>query len=402
MFVRTFVADGVSDRSYMIVDKESGRAAVVDAQRDVWTYLDEADNLGVKITHTFDTHVHNDFVSGSRSLQELTGATVVQPAGSEIEYNVREARDGDRFEVGGFTVRALHTPGHTFHHTAYAVEEGGVVAGLFTGGSMLVETVGRTDLVSPGATEELAARPALLRPPARRLPRRYRGFPNARRGFVLHGGRGARPRNDVDRSGEARQRRGPGRARGGRRRVRPLRAAWAARVSGLLCAHGSRQPQGSAAADLAARAGGARPAQGLRVAIARRERGRRAQDARVSGRFPQGRAQRAAGRLVRRLHRLGAPVQRRARSRATAGRRLAARAGPADPHRLRPRCRLRARRLSGVARRRAARRSIHRDRCRRTPPPAKRAAGNSASSTSARTPSGAPDTYRAPSTSRSA
>jgi hydroxyacylglutathione hydrolase len=180
MFVRTFVADGVSDRSYMIVDKESGRAAVVDAQRDVWTYLDEADNLGVKITHTFDTHVHNDFVSGSRSLQELTGATVVQPAGSEIEYSVREARDGDRFEVGGFTVRALHTPGHTFHHTAYAVEEGGVVAGLFTGGSMLVETVGRTDLVSPGATEELARA-------QRSSVRRLADFPDDTEVFPTHG-----------------------------------------------------------------------------------------------------------------------------------------------------------------------------------------------------------------------
>jgi hydroxyacylglutathione hydrolase len=180
MFVRRFSADGVSDRSYMIVDPAGGRAAVVDAQRDAWTYLDEAEKIGVKITHTFDTHVHNDFISGSRALQELTGATVVQPAGAEMEYPVREVRDGDRVEVGGFVVRALHTPGHTFHHTSYAVEEDGNVAGLFTGGSLLVQTVGRTDLVSPGATEELArAQRASLR--------RLAEFPDDTEVFPTHG-----------------------------------------------------------------------------------------------------------------------------------------------------------------------------------------------------------------------
>lgn len=180
MHVRKFVADGVSDRSYMIVDRANGRAAVVDAQRDAWTYLDEAEKLGVKITHTFDTHVHNDFISGSRGLQELTGATTVQPSGAEMEYAVHEVRDGDRVQVGGFVVRALHTPGHTFHHTSYAVEEEGKVAGIFTGGSLLVETVGRTDLVSPGATEQLArAQRASLR--------RLAGFPDDTEVFPTHG-----------------------------------------------------------------------------------------------------------------------------------------------------------------------------------------------------------------------
>ncbi len=180
MFVRTFLADGVGDRSYMIVDQDGGRAAVIDAQRDAWTYLDEAERLGVKITHTFDTHVHNDFVSGSRALQELAGAKVVQPAGAEMEYTVHEVRDGDRVEVGGFTVRALHTPGHTFHHTAYALEETGVTTGLFTGGSLLVETVGRTDLVSPGATEQLArAQRASLR--------KLLEFPDVTEVFPTHG-----------------------------------------------------------------------------------------------------------------------------------------------------------------------------------------------------------------------
>ena len=165
MKVLRFAADGVGDQSYMVVDETCGCAAVIDAQRDVWTYLDEADRLGVKITHAFDTHVHNDFVSGSRSLHELTDATVVQGEAS-FAYPVRHVHDGDHIDVGSaFTMRALHTPGHTFAHMSYALEVAGTVVGLFTGGSLLVDTIGRTDLVSPGATEQLARaqRASLLR-----------------------------------------------------------------------------------------------------------------------------------------------------------------------------------------------------------------------------------------------
>lgn len=156
MRVIRFLADGVSDRSYMVVDSDAASAIVIDAQRDVWAYLDEAERQGVKITHTFDTHVHNDFISGSRSLSAVTGAVVVQAAEAGIEYPIREVRDGDRIEVGSFVVRALFTPGHTQHHMSWIVEEAGVPIGVFTGGSLLVATIGRTDLVSPGATEAMA------------------------------------------------------------------------------------------------------------------------------------------------------------------------------------------------------------------------------------------------------
>ena len=157
MKVHQCIADGVSDRSYLVVEETSRSAFVIDAQRDVWEYLETADRLGVKITYAFDTHVHNDFVSGSHALRELAGAIVVQAAGAGIQYPVREVRDGDRIQIAdGVVVRALHTPGHTFHHMSFAVEENGRAAALFTGGSLLVQTIGRTDLVSPGATERLA------------------------------------------------------------------------------------------------------------------------------------------------------------------------------------------------------------------------------------------------------
>ncbi len=157
MIVRTFSADGVSDRSYLVIHEATRRAIVVDAQRDVWTYLDAADAAGATITHAFDTHVHNDFVSGSFGLHERAGAVVVQAAEAHVAYPNRGVRDGDVVEIApGFSVRALHTPGHTFHHMTFALEEDGKTVGLFTGGSLLVETIGRTDLVSPGATERLA------------------------------------------------------------------------------------------------------------------------------------------------------------------------------------------------------------------------------------------------------
>jgi hydroxyacylglutathione hydrolase len=156
MVVHRFKADGVSDQSYLVVDKAGGVAAVFDAQRDIWSYLEKAGQLGVKITHAFDTHVHNDFVSGSRALHEVAGVVVVQAADSGITYPCHQVRDTDRVQVGSFAVQALHTPGHTFHHMSYLLEEENKPIAVFTGGSLLVETVGRTDLVSVGATEELA------------------------------------------------------------------------------------------------------------------------------------------------------------------------------------------------------------------------------------------------------
>jgi hydroxyacylglutathione hydrolase len=156
MRVIHFAADGVGDQSYMLVDQETQTAAVIDAQRDIWTYLDEADAHGLTIRFVFDTHVHNDFISGSRSLAEAAGAVVVQAAGADLHYPVRSASDGDRIDLGACTIRAMLTPGHTPHHMSWVVEERGRPVGIFTGGSLLVETVGRTDLVSPCETEGLA------------------------------------------------------------------------------------------------------------------------------------------------------------------------------------------------------------------------------------------------------
>jgi len=144
----------LGDHSYLVHD--GSVAMVVDPQRD----LDRVEKLlaehGVRLTHVFETHLHNDYVTGGLALATDHGAEYVVPAGAEVGFDRTPAADGAVFAVGALTVTAVHTPGHTPHHTSYVVrdESGSEVA--FTGGSMLYGAVGRPDLVSPESTRELA------------------------------------------------------------------------------------------------------------------------------------------------------------------------------------------------------------------------------------------------------
>lgn len=153
--VVTIETPSLGDRSYLAHDGEV--AIVVDPQRDIDRFIDAAKQAGVAITHVFETHLHNDYVSGGRALVEATGATYVVPGAADVEFDRVPAADGDRFEANGLVITALSTPGHTPHHVAYALaERDGPVSAVFTGGSMLFGAVGRTDLVSQDRTDELA------------------------------------------------------------------------------------------------------------------------------------------------------------------------------------------------------------------------------------------------------
>jgi len=154
--VKQYLADGLGDSSYLVVDDERKVATVIDPQRDVWRYLDEAARDGCALTHSFDTHVHNDFVSGSFALQEFADTRVVAGAGANFSFAFHSVRDGESIEVGGITLTALHTPGHTPEHMSYALatRDGGM-RGIFTGGSLIVGSAGRTDLLGAGETELL-------------------------------------------------------------------------------------------------------------------------------------------------------------------------------------------------------------------------------------------------------
>lgn len=152
--VVTIETTSLGDRSYLATDGTT--AVVVDPQRDIDRVLDLLARLDVRLTHVIETHVHNDYVTGGYELAFHTGAHYVLPENSHVEFEHTEVADGDVLDAGAFTVRALHTPGHTHHHTSYAlVNASGAVEAVFTGGSMLYGSTGRTDLVSAETTVEL-------------------------------------------------------------------------------------------------------------------------------------------------------------------------------------------------------------------------------------------------------
>jgi glyoxylase-like metal-dependent hydrolase (beta-lactamase superfamily II)/rhodanese-related sulfurtransferase len=155
MNVSIIETTGLGDRSYLIT--EGGVAVVVDPQRDIDRVLDLARKHHVRITHVLETHIHNDYISGGLELAHLTGADYVVPAGDDVAYQRRAIDDGDVIDAGPIQLRAIHTPGHTHHHISYVLhDDKGTVVGVFTGGSMLHGTTGRTDLLGAEHTHDLA------------------------------------------------------------------------------------------------------------------------------------------------------------------------------------------------------------------------------------------------------
>ena len=154
--VRPIVDEGLGNASWL-VDTGDGRALVVDPGRDLRPYLQLAERHGLKLAFSVETHLHADFVSGSRELAGH-GATVLAPAASGIEFPHRGLGPDDEVDLGGLRLRAVHTPGHTPEHLSYLLLDGDVPVGLFSGGSLLVGSVARTDLISPDQTEPLARR----------------------------------------------------------------------------------------------------------------------------------------------------------------------------------------------------------------------------------------------------
>ncbi|MFZ1273973.1 MAG: MBL fold metallo-hydrolase [Candidatus Microthrix parvicella] len=158
MNVETIETPSLGDRSYLVHDGEV--ALVVDPQRDLDRVLSAADDAMVAITHVAETHLHNDYVSGGLALSRRTGATYLHAAAEVLPFDHRGVGDGDVIEVGSLTVRVVATPGHTQHHLSYHVTENGDGKGagagaLFTGGSLLYGSVGRTDLVAADLTDTL-------------------------------------------------------------------------------------------------------------------------------------------------------------------------------------------------------------------------------------------------------
>jgi len=170
MQIETIETPSLGDRSYLAHDGEV--AVVVDPQRDIDRILDLVERDGLRLTHVVETHVHNDYVSGGLELARRTGAAYLLPAGSGAQFVHVALGDGEVVEAGDMRLRALHTPGHTYHHLSYGLGvAGGPEVAVFTGGSMLFGATGRTDLVGPETTDELThAQFHSVRRLARELP----------------------------------------------------------------------------------------------------------------------------------------------------------------------------------------------------------------------------------------
>ena len=152
--VRVIETSTLGDRSYVVHDGEV--ALVIDPQRDIDRVLEILESDGVRLTHVFETHIHNDYVTGGLALARETGAAYLVNGEDDVSFERTPVADGEVVEVGDrIAVRAIATPGHTFTHLSYAVTDGGEPFAVFTGGSLLFGATGRPDLMGPEHTDAL-------------------------------------------------------------------------------------------------------------------------------------------------------------------------------------------------------------------------------------------------------
>jgi len=142
--------------------ESQGEAAIFDPLREVQPYIDKARLDGAKIKYVFETHFHADFVSGHLDLAKKEGATIVYGPTAKPGFEALVAEDGQEFKVGDYTVKVIHTPGHTMESTTYLlIDEHGKEHGIITGDTLFIGDVGRPDLaqhVIADLTEDKLAR----------------------------------------------------------------------------------------------------------------------------------------------------------------------------------------------------------------------------------------------------
>ncbi len=153
MHVEVISTEDLGDRSYVVHDGTS--AVVVDPQRDVDRVEKVLADLGVRCAMVVETHMHNDYVTGGYDLAMRNGCPYVVNAADPVSFDRLAVSDGDELTVGAMTIRVMATPGHTDTHLSYVISQDAGTPAVFTGGSLLYGSVGRTDLVDVDRTEEL-------------------------------------------------------------------------------------------------------------------------------------------------------------------------------------------------------------------------------------------------------
>jgi glyoxylase-like metal-dependent hydrolase (beta-lactamase superfamily II)/rhodanese-related sulfurtransferase len=169
----------LGDRSYLVHDGEV--AFVVDPQRDIDRVLAVLDEKDLRLTHVFESHIHNDYVTGGFALARRTGAAYLVNAEDQVSFELTAVRDGELIEIGPrMRVTVVATPGHTFTHLSYVLTDAGTGErmAVFSGGSLLYGATGRPDLLGPRHTSELVrAQYASARKLAGMLPDAAEVFP---------------------------------------------------------------------------------------------------------------------------------------------------------------------------------------------------------------------------------
>lgn len=134
--------------------EHNGEAAVFDPLREVQPYIDRAEADNAKIKYVFETHFHADFVSGHLDLKKKTGADIVFGPTANPGYEAIVAEDNQVFQIGGYQVKVIHTPGHTMESTTYLlIDENGKEHGIITGDTLFIGDVGRPDLAQHVVSE---------------------------------------------------------------------------------------------------------------------------------------------------------------------------------------------------------------------------------------------------------
>ncbi len=157
MLIRPFVDEGLGNSSYLVASEATGQALVIDPERDVDRYVQVAEGLGLRLTHAVETHLHADFVSGTRELAAQANLTIGASAEARLAFDHLPLREGDTLPLGDLTLGVLETPGHTPEHLSFTLAEAGrpVPAAVFTGGALIVGGAARTDLLGQHLTGPL-------------------------------------------------------------------------------------------------------------------------------------------------------------------------------------------------------------------------------------------------------
>ncbi len=182
MLLKRFYDDRLAQASYLVGCQAMGEAVVIDANRDVDAYIRAAEAEGLRITAVTETHIHADYVSGSRELAKRTGATLYLSDEGDTDWKYAFAaeagavllKDGYTFRVGNLELRALHTPGQTPEHLSFMLTDTRAAdrpMGVFTGDFVFVGDIGRPDLL-----EKAAGVVGTMESGARRLFRSLQAF----------------------------------------------------------------------------------------------------------------------------------------------------------------------------------------------------------------------------------